>query len=111
MVLRSEGWRGEAFEDNGVSGVEALISTQASLSALLVKSDISLSELSDSAQHISNNSNGGFGHTNHSRYCICWRGLSLRSQLQWARVFFCDHIEAPQRYLRPQKGARPSCSS
>ncbi len=49
MVLRSEGWRGEAFEDNGVSGVGALVSTQASLSALLVKSDISLSELSDSA--------------------------------------------------------------
>ena len=48
MVLRSEGWRGEAFEDNGVSGVEALFSTQASSSTLLVKSDISLSELSDS---------------------------------------------------------------
>lgn len=48
MVLRSEGWRGEAFEDNGVSGVRTLFSTEASLSTLLVKSDVSLSESSDS---------------------------------------------------------------
>ena len=49
MVLRSEGWRGEAFEDSGVSGVRTLFSTEASLSMLLVKSDVSLSESSDSA--------------------------------------------------------------
>ena len=49
MVLRSEGWRGEAFEDNGVRGVRTLFSTEASWSTLLVKSEVSLSDSSDSA--------------------------------------------------------------
>ena len=95
MVLRSEGWRGEAFEDSGVGGVRTLFSTEASLSMLLVKSDVSLSESSDSACHINKSTNGRFGHTNHSRRCIRWHGLSLHSLLRWAQTFFCGQIDAP----------------
>ena len=95
MVLRSEGWRGEAFEDNGVRGVRTLFSTEASLSTLLVKSEVSLSGSSDSAYYISRNHQQRVGPTNHSQCCICWYKLSLHFLLRWAPTFFCGHIEAP----------------